>query len=81
MKNKSYIESLIEQGESQVLDFKYNINDSKKIAKSLVAFANTNGGTLLIGVRDNGSIAGIRTDEELYMLEAAAEVYSKPKID
>lgn len=70
----------IASGESQILDFKYNISDSAKIARSLSAFANTQGGTLLIGVRDNGSIAGIRTDEELYMLENAAEMYCKPPI-
>ena len=63
-----------------MLDFKYNISDSRKLARSIVAFANTDGGTLLIGVRDNGSIAGIRSEEELYMLEAAANMYSKPEI-
>jgi predicted HTH transcriptional regulator len=42
---------LIEEGEHQQQDFKYCINDSKKIAKSLVAFANTDGGRLLIGVK------------------------------
>jgi len=71
---------LISQGEHEHLDFKYNISDSKKIARSLVAFANTGGGTLLIGVRDNGSIAGIRSDEEIFMIEAAANMYSKPEI-
>ena len=72
---------LIEEGEHQQQDFKYCINDSKKIAKSLVAFANTDGGRLLIGVKDNGKIAGVRTDEEFYMVEAAAKIYSNPTID
>ena len=75
-----HIEILISQGEHEHLDFKYNISDSKKIARSLVAFANTGGGTLLIGVRDNGSIAGIRSDEEIFMVEAAANMYSNPEI-
>jgi predicted HTH transcriptional regulator len=75
-----HIEQLIAQGEHQHLDFKFNISDSKKIARSLVAFANTGGGILLIGVRDNGSIAGIRSDEEIFMIEAAANMYSKPEI-
>ena len=78
--NTKHIEVLISQGEHEHLDFKYNISDSRKIAKSLVAFANSAGGTLLIGVRDNGSIAGIRTDEEIFMIEAAANMYSKPEI-
>jgi len=80
VKEINYIETLILQGESETLDFKYNISDSKKIAKTLVAFANQIGGKILVGVRDNGSIAGIKSEEELYMLEAAAELYSKPKI-
>jgi len=75
-----YLYKLIEEGEHQQQDFKYCINDSKKIAKSLVAFANTDGGRLLIGVKDNGKIAGISTDEEFYMVEAAAKIYSDPPI-
>lgn len=71
---------LIEQGESQVLDFKYCISDSKKIAKTLAAFANTDGGKLLIGVRDNGGIAGVKSDEEFYMIDAAASLFCKPAI-
>nr|WP_319270247.1 RNA-binding domain-containing protein [uncultured Draconibacterium sp.] len=77
----SYIYKLIAEGEHQQQDFKFCINDSKKIAKSLVAFANTDGGRLLIGVKDNGKIAGISSDEEFYMVEAAAKIYSKPQID
>lgn len=44
------------------------------------AFANTGGGRLLIGVKDNGKIAGIRSEEELYMIEAAATMYCKPAL-
>jgi len=75
------IYELIAQGEHQQQDFKYCINDSRKIAKSLVAFANTDGGRLLVGVKDNGKIAGVRSEEEYYMVEAAAKLYSKPKIE
>lgn len=75
-----YLYKLIQEGEHQQQDFKYCINDSRKIAKSLVAFANTDGGKLLVGVKDNGKIAGIRTDEEFYMVEAAAKIYSNPPI-
>jgi predicted HTH transcriptional regulator len=73
--------ALIAEGEHLQQDFKYCINDSRKIAKSLVAFANTQGGRLLVGVKDNGKIAGVRSDEEYYMVEAAANLYSKPKIE
>jgi predicted HTH transcriptional regulator len=76
----SYIKKLILAGENQQLDFKFEISDSRKIAKTLVAFSNTDGGTLLIGVKDNGRIAGVRSDEEFYMIQAAAGMYSKPEI-
>lgn len=75
-----HIQKLIEEGEHQQLDFKFEISDSKRIARSFAAFANTDGGRLLIGVKDNGAIAGIRSDEELYMIEAAAEMYCQPPV-
>ena len=71
----------ISEGEGLHLDFKHSIGDSKKIARSLCAFANTEGGTLLIGVRDNKSIAGVNSDEEYYMIENAAYIYCKPQIE
>jgi predicted HTH transcriptional regulator len=74
----SYIKNLILSGENQQLDFKFEISDSRKIAKTLVAFSNTDGGKLLIGVKDNGKIAGVRTDEEFFMVQAAADMYCKP---
>jgi predicted HTH transcriptional regulator len=76
-----HIQNLIKQGEHQQLDFKHSITDSKKIARSLVAFANTDGGKLLVGVKDNGAIAGVRDDEEFYMVQAAAQLYCKPSMD
>jgi len=76
----SYLKKLISGGENQRVDFKYCINDSKKIARTLSAFANTEGGILLLGVRDNGSIAGVDSEEEYYMIDAAAKLYCKPEV-
>ncbi|MBQ8502044.1 MAG: ATP-binding protein [Bacteroides sp.] len=75
-----YIQSLIAEGEHQQQDFKFEISDARKIAKTLSAFANTDGGRLLIGVKDNGKIAGIRSEEEQYMIEAAANLYCIPEV-
>ncbi len=75
-----YIEKLIREGEHQQQDFKFCITDSRKIAKSLSAFANTDGGKLLIGVKDNGKITGAKVEEEFHMIKAAAEMYCRPKI-
>jgi len=79
--NVNPIYKLIAQGEHQRQDFKFCISDSRKIARSLVAFANSDGGRLLVGVKDNGKIAGVRSEEEYYMVEAAAKIYSDPKIE
>ncbi|GHV50102.1 ATP-dependent DNA helicase [Bacteroidia bacterium] len=79
-KKKHPIEELIKQGEHQQLDFKFEVSDSKKIARTLSAFANTDGGRLLIGVKDNGAISGIRSEEEYYMIEAASKMYTRPEV-
>jgi predicted HTH transcriptional regulator len=78
---EKYIYDLIEEGEHQQLDFKFEITNVRKIAKTLVAFANTDGGRLLIGVKDNGRIAGVKSAEEFYMIEAAASLFCKPEIE
>jgi hypothetical protein len=75
-----HIQKLIAEGEHQQLDFKFEIADAHKIARSLVAFANTDGGRLLIGVKDNGALAGVRSEEEFYMVEAAAKIYCRPPV-
>jgi predicted HTH transcriptional regulator len=80
MSSEQYIRRLIAQGEHQQLDFKFEVEDARKIAKSMVAFANTDGGRLLIGVKDNGKIVGIDSEEEMYVIEGAAELYSEPPV-
>lgn len=75
------LHALILQGESDILDFKETISSSIKIAKTMVSFANTKGGCLLVGVRDNGAIRGVSNpEEEIYMLQLAAEHFSNPEI-
>lgn len=71
---------MISRGEGLKLDFKFEISSAQKIAKTLVSYANTEGGTLLIGVKDNGVVAGIRTNEEVYMVDSAASLFCKPKV-
>lgn len=78
IKGKYYIASLIEQGEHEHQDFKFSVSDSHKIAHSLSAFANNDGGRLLIGVKDNGVVAGVRNEEDIYVVEQAAEMHCVP---
>ncbi len=76
-----HILQLIEKGESEILDFKKTISSASKIAKTLSAFANHKGGRLLIGVNDNKTISGVKSEDEKYMLDMAAHFYCKPEID
>lgn len=81
IKGRHYIHSLIEEGEHEQQDFKFAISDARKIARSISAFSNHSGGRLLIGVKDNGAVAGIRNEEDVYMIETAAEMYCRPAVE
>lgn len=69
---------LVAEGEHEQQDFKFAISDPRKIARSISAFANRRGGRLLIGVKDNGTIAGVRNEEDIFVVEQAAERYCQP---
>ena len=71
---------MIAEGEHQTQDFKMRVEDARKIARSLTAFANTDGGKLLLGVKDNGSVCGVDAAEEIHMIQAAADMHCKPPI-
>lgn len=76
------IKRLILEGENVSLDFKKTISNCEKIAKTLVAFANNKGGRLLIGVADDGTIKGVKAEEEeKYMINKAAHQFCKPAIE
>lgn len=60
---------MTEQGEGNRLEFKESLSDMKGILKTLCAYANTEGGTILVGVTDRGKIIGFpigpRTESNL----------------
>ena len=56
---------LIAQGEGKTLEFKRELPRFEQIAKTVIAFANTSGGRLLIGVDDDGGLIGVAADEVL----------------
>lgn len=78
IRGHTFLSRAVVQGEHLTQDFKFAITDAHKIAHSISAFANNAGGRLLVGVKDNGAIAGIRTDEDIYLLEQAAQMYCIP---
>jgi predicted HTH transcriptional regulator len=79
MDDRRYLLRLISEGEHQQQDFKYRVVDACKLAKSVSAFANTDGGRLLIGVRDDGHLSGVRSEEEIFMMHQAAYKFCKPE--
>jgi predicted HTH transcriptional regulator len=75
------LKALVKQGEGAHLEFKLKASHPEKIVREIVAFANTAGGLLLIGVGDDKSIPGLKfADEDEYMLTRAIEKYCKPAI-
>lgn len=72
---------LIEQGEGRQTEFKRLVHSPRKIAKSIVAFANTEGGKILIGVDDDGRITGIHSEKEmLEILFEAVRLHVVPEV-
>ena len=64
------VSELITATEGKTLEFKRDLSSLQPILKTLVAFANTSGGTLVIGVQDDGAVVGIADalrEEELLM--------------
>jgi len=76
------IKKLIFEGEGVSLDFKKTITSCEKIARTMVSFANNKGGRLLIGVYDDGTIKGVKSeDEERYMITRAAHLFARPALE
>jgi predicted HTH transcriptional regulator len=73
------LKDLVKQGEGKYLEFKLKTNHPEKIVREIVAFANTNGGQLLVGIGDDRSIQGLKyADEDEYILTRAIEKYCSP---
>ena len=57
------LDILLQEGEGAMLEYKESLAAS--FARELVAFANTAGGKILLGVRDDGSVKGIADTNEI----------------
>jgi len=58
----------IKKGESKTLEFKEKLPSNESIAKTIIAFSNTSGGKLIIGVNDNREIVGLK-DIDIFDLQ------------
>jgi predicted HTH transcriptional regulator len=75
------LKNLVRRGEGSNLEFKLKTNHPEKIIKGVVAFANTNGGIMLIGVGDDKRIIGLKyADEDEYLLVRAIHKFCFPRI-
>ena len=54
------LKELIRQGENSAVEFKSADVRAESLAKEMVAFANSQGGMVLVGVEDNGDITGLK---------------------
>ncbi len=73
------LSQLVSQGEGSRLEFKRKAAHPDKIVREMIAFANTDGGSLLVGVDDNGSLPGVKYPrEELHVITEAVRRHARP---
>lgn len=79
---KHELRDLIEAGENLHTEFKLRFSSSEKIAKELMAFANTSGGLLIFGVDDDKKVIGVESEkEESELVRIAAEDFCVPPVE
>ena len=64
----------LSKGEGKTVEFKEDLPLSDQIAKTVVAFANTAGGKIFIGVKDDGTVCGVENKILLDRIEAIANM-------
>ncbi len=76
------LRQLVKKGEGQQLEFKLKSNHPDKIMKEVVAFANSDGGKLLIGVADDKELIGLKyPDEDEYIISKSIEKFIFPEVN
>jgi len=80
--NRKQLLKLIEEGETLTTEFKQRFSSYEKIAKEMIALANTKGGSIIFGIDDDGSIHGVESEKsEAELVRETAENYCEPKIN
>lgn len=81
MLTRKKIIEMIEQGENITTEFKQRFSAHEKIAKEMIAFANTRGGYLFFGVDDDKSIYGLESEKsDIELIKETAEKYCEPPV-
>lgn len=80
--NYKDIDALLEEGEGFQLEFKRKVSSPEKVARTLIAFANTKGGTMIFGIDDDKSIVGVDSEKvEVEMIKTAGNYHCDPPIE
>ncbi len=75
------VKRIAARGEGQHIEFKLRVPRPERMAREMIAFANSGGGTLLVGVDDDGSIVGVKdVEEEEFSIRHAAHAHSRPVV-
>ena len=75
------LNEIIENGENSTVEFKRKYSTAEKIAKELIAFANTKGGKIIFGVDDDKRVIGVESEKgELELIDTAAKFYCSPEV-
>jgi len=76
------INKLAQQGEGLKVEFKKKAAFPEKIVREIIAMANTEGGVLMIGVDDDGTVSGQRfIEEEVFVMEKAISELVRPELE
>ncbi|HRK74292.1 MAG TPA: ATP-binding protein [Rhodothermales bacterium] len=76
------LQRLIQIGEGLHIEFKKKIPEPERIAKEIIALANTKGGKILVGIEDDGTVCGVRdADEETFALKQAMVRHISPEVE
>lgn len=76
------LNELIEGGENQKVEFKRKFTEPEKIAKEMLAFANTHGGRILFGIDDDKSVVGVESEKgEIEYIDLAAKFFCSPELN
>ncbi|MDZ7624733.1 MAG: ATP-binding protein [Ignavibacteriaceae bacterium] len=79
--NRRHLLELIEEGENIQCEFKRHFTTPEKIAREMIAFANTKGGYMIFGVDDDREVVGVDSEKsESEMIKDAAENYCEPPL-
>lgn len=82
MLSRKKVLELIEKGEGLNIEFKQRFSSHEKIAKEMIAFANTRGGFIFIGVEDDGTLYGIKSEKgDADLIKEVSEKYCEPKVE